>query len=98
MSKNKKFLIIIALIGLIITLGWMFKRWYFVYKCNALTGENYGYSACYYIYNGEWATSTSTSIWTWVGGVILISVIGFLVFSWMYIPQKIVSNLLNRKK
>lgn len=98
MKKNKKLLIIIGLIGVIISLGWMFKRWYFVYKCNALTGEKYSYNTCYYIYNGEWATPISTTIWMWVGTLILIAVFAFLVFSWMYLPQKIASVLINRRK
>ncbi|MDD1505829.1 hypothetical protein PVA17_24245 [Lysinibacillus sp. CNPSo 3705] len=92
-KKDKKFLIIFVLIGIIIALGWWFKRWYFVYKCNVMLGPeyNYGYNTCYYIQHGKFPTS----IFVWIGGLLVLATMGFLVFCWMYLPQKAVNNWLN---
>lgn len=101
-KKDKQFLIKIGLVGVIIALVWIFKRWYFVYKCNILIDSNtrYGYDSCYFVYHGEMPTHTPI-ISIMFGGLLLLAVFGFLVFCWMYIPQKAVSNFndwLKRKR
>ncbi len=95
-KKDKQILIIVVLVGVIIMLGWLFKRWYFVYKCNNIIGSDlrYGYDMCYFLQYGKMPTPISV----WIGGVLILAVIGFFVFCWMYLPQKAVSNWLNRKR
>lgn len=94
-KKDKQTLIITGLIGMLIGLGWMFKRWYFVYKCNALTGGNYGYKMCHYIYYGKTPAPVFSIMF---GGLLLLLVFGVLVFCWMYIPQRIIRDFINRKR